>query len=339
MRVLFVGPEEDPQILIRAKLMRHAGWTVRVFPAPLPRLAPVRADQWLERIQGDAEWGMGLLGLMRRFKPDWVHAIGISNTGGRLLELFSQDEIGRSQRWAVSPSTEDILFSPEFGVRRGVIHSVLSHCSAFAGSWESDLAAARAYGCNARLMSPLASVPPGSRGKRPGNQNSRTVFLQNFPGFDDRSFTAWYALFRCADLIRKHRWTISAPLLQSQALRIFTMRTGIKVHHSERPASGIFLRLDVRNGRCAEFSEALARGAFPVVSTRSDVSELRRLGVEGAFVHPEEPNEAVQALKKALTDPERTLKLGRKNVSTLKRWSERMPPAKKILSEYDFGRG
>lgn len=268
------------------------------------------------------KWRAGQLArVVRRLRPDIVHAMEIQGAGYLTLEA-RKILGGRFPPWIMTNWGSDIYLFGRLQAHRERIRDVLEHCDYYSCECKRDVALAREFGFKKDVL-PVIPNTGGFDLRRAGEgrrqivtSDRRIIMLKGYQGWAGRALVGLRALERCADLLKKYSIVIySAVPDVVMAAELFTDRTGIATRilpastpHEEilscHAQARISIGLSIGDAISTSLLEAMVMGSFPIQSCTACADEWVQHGVSAFIVPPEDPDVIEAAIRTALTDDE-----------------------------------
>jgi hypothetical protein len=355
MKILFVARVNSIHTARWVGQLAGSPWEVALFPAtghPIhPDLRRVRcfdalANRMERHIRMDLRWPAHLRGMtrlrsliqktgsfrcdravrlarvVRRWKPDLVHALEMQHAGYLTLEARRLSG-GLFPPWMVQNWGSDIFLFQHLPGHAERIRDVLAACDYYDCECLRDVQLARDFGFKGKVL----PVRPNGGGfdlkkaeslKSAGSPANRSVIaLKGYQGWAGRALVALTALERVAakGLLAGRRVAIYNALTEDVTIagHLFSRRTGVPVDFipTDSPhedilrlhgRSRISLGLSISDGISISLLEAMLMGSFPIQSNTGAALEWIEDGVSGLTVPPEDPRAVAEALERALTD-------------------------------------
>jgi glycosyltransferase involved in cell wall biosynthesis len=287
---------------------------------PLPRGSRV-ANLFARRFLNTSQIAPRKLArLIDDLRPDVIHTHEIQH-GGYLMLRASKYLNRALPPWIVTNWGSDIYFFGRLKNHQAEIRAVLSTCQYYSCETARDVPLARRFGFHGEVLLPVMPNPGGFRFeeteplRQPGPTSKRRLILvKGYQGLFGRALTALRALELCRDLLRDYKIVVySAGDDLRMAAEVLANSTQLEIeviphtHNYQdmlrlRGQARISIGLSVSDAASISFLEALVMGAFPIQSDTGAAHEWIKDGEGGFIVHPEEPQQVAQALRRALTD-------------------------------------
>ena len=322
MRILFVAMAHSIHTARWIAQLRGRGWDLHLFPVERARLHPGLADLTIhDAFGGDAaavDAADRLAATIRDVRPDVVHSLELLKAGHLVWEASGRLAGARPPWIATNWGSETALLA-RFPQYAEPLRDVLAACDYYTCECQRDVELARAHGLRGEV---LAVVPNGGgfdlealRALRPAGPPSerRTVLLKGYQGWAGRALVGLRALERVAECLEGYRIVIySADADVALAARLASQDTGLPIDvasersHDEMLGlhghARVSIGLSLSDGISTSLLEAMVMGSFPIQSTSSCAREWMADGVNALFVHPNDPDAAADAVRRALTD-------------------------------------
>lgn len=286
---------------------------------PLPRALDLGRRLVGKLVPGTrADRATRLANAIRDFRPDIVHSLEIQHAG--YLTLAARERLGgRFSTWVVTNWGSDIFVFGRLRGHREKIAAVLAACDYYDCECHRDVALARAFG----LRKPCLPVLPNTGGfdlervralRQEGPTSARRgIALKGYQTWAGRALTGLRALELSREALGGYRVEIySADPDVALCAELLAERTGLAVEVLPRSPHAEVLRLHGRARISIGLSigdaistsalEAMVMGSFPIQSHTSCLDEWVEDGVSGMLVHPEDPEQVAEAVRRALAD-------------------------------------
>lgn len=346
MRLLVVGFADSVHIVRYLQLLDETGWDVHLFDSrlvtkPHPELravtlhpatpydaissSTVKVVEPGQATDGSFETRVDQLGeLLDALAPDIVHSHEIQH-GAVLVDSLRRRRGGKLQApWIVTNWGSDILWFGRDPVHAQRLRSVLGACDYYGAECHRDVALARAYGLQGRVI----GVWPVTGGidldhtmtlRTTGSTSSRrAVAVKGFSGPIGQADIAFTAIERCMDLL--DGWEICVYQLDTRLderyrdlaaganvrRTVVSKGTARQASHDDLLAmhgrARVSLALNRSDALSTSFLEAMAMGSFPVQSNSACGHEITPPGRGALFVPATDIDAVTAALRRALTD-------------------------------------
>lgn len=347
MRILFVAMPGSVHAARWINQVTDQGWDVRLFaatPEPihsdfknitaygfsgvrregLDRSAKVRGLWPLRRGTGAVGGRMyrfapqALAEVIRRFKPDVLHALEMQHAGYLALAARELCE-DRFPPWIVSIWGSDIYHFGRLAEHADKVRAVMSACDYCNVECDRDARLAREFGFVGKDLWMLPGpggfdVHRARRLRQEGPTSARRVVaLKGYQHWAGRALVGLRAIEMCADVLDGYRVEIyaAAPDVEVAAELVYNA-TGItidivplgphedilRLHGRARASIG----LSISDGIPSTALEAMLMGSFPIQSNTGCMDEVLQDGEMGIFVPPNDPEPVAAALRRALAD-------------------------------------
>jgi glycosyltransferase involved in cell wall biosynthesis len=345
MRLLVVGFADSVHIARYLQLLQDTDWDIHLFDStlwgePHPELPPVTVHTCVADVQESERPGGPLVKslafpwsfrghsdhlarVIDEFRPDIVHSHEIQH-GGALVQAALQRDDTPQIPWLVTNWGSDIFWFGRDPFHISTIRAVLQDCDYYSAECHRDVALARAYGLQGRVvgvwpvtggidldhaMTLRASGPTSGR---------RAIAVKGFSGAIGQAEIAFEAIERCADLLDD--WELCTYQLDAKLEeRYLNLAAGAVSHHTVISLGGarqsshdevlamhgrarVSLALNRSDALSTSFLEAMAMGSFPVQSSSSCGNEITPPGHGALFVPATDVDTVTAALRRALTD-------------------------------------
>ena len=277
---------------------------------------------------------MRLKRLINRIKPDVVHSMEMQHAGYLTLDV---KKMMRSHfpPWIVTNWGSDIYLFGRLKKHKDRIKEVLSRCNYYHSECDRDIYIAKEFGFKGKILPVIPNtggfdldkilslrnkVPPSKR---------KLILLKGYQNLAGRALFGLRALERCADCLQGY--TIGLYIAQTEDVRIaselFTLSTGVTAEiidytsHEEmlsfHAKARISIGLSISDAISSSFLEALVMGSFPIQSWTACADEWIVNGQTGILVHPEDPDEIENAIRKVISNDELVEKAFHQNYTTV----------------------
>jgi len=269
---------------------------------------------------------------IRYLKPDIVHCLEVQHAG--YLTLEAKNYLGKKfPTWIVSNWGSDIYLFGRISKHREKIKKVLSECDYYASECHRDMKLAWEYGFKGEVL----PVLPNAGGydldllrsfRQPGaTSERRLILLKGYQGWAGRALVGLRALELSAKYLKGYKVVIylageeveiAAELVSSSIgvpvdiIPYSSHEDILRLHGKARLSIG----LSISDAISTSLLEAMIMGSFPIQSHTSCASEWVKNGETGFLVHPEDPKEIANAIKKAITDDFLVNQAAAKNAKT-----------------------
>lgn len=256
--------------------------------------------------------------IIRFIKPDIIHTLETQHSGYLALNLKRKLK-ARFPIWLLSIWGSDLYLFSRLGNHQLNIKNVLAEVDGYSSACHRDLPLGKCLGFKGKAFSGIPStggfdfeelnkirkiLPISSRKK---------IVLKGQESWSGRALFGLRALNLCSDLLTDYEIMVySASADVKIAAELFSQDTGVQLKIIEHSSHDFMLEifgqarvaigLGISDGLPNTMTEAMAMGAFPIQSGTSCANEIIENGKNGFIVPPEDPQEIVKAIIKALTD-------------------------------------
>ena len=315
--VLFPStPNRRVHARIRALIGSKAGGaTVRI--APFRGLLSI--PLWgADLLLGDRLRGALLLRIVRRFRPDYVHALELNHGG----YVAGRAYIGRTSELPPLIATNwgsDIYWFRRYPRHERRIRSLLREARFYSAECSRDIALAIAYGFTGSTF----EVSPNAGGfssdqltRRLSKPSTRKVVaIKGYEGWVGRASIALQAVERTAPSLADHTIVVySANAKTRRIAEAVAARTGLDITVHRKKAlshqqmmelfanSRAYLGVSLSDGISTSLLEAMVSGCFPIQTGTSCADEWVVDGGTGMIVDVDDVPGIAEALRRALGD-------------------------------------
>jgi glycosyltransferase involved in cell wall biosynthesis len=257
--------------------------------------------------------------LIKRLKPDIIHAIEIQAAGYLTLEAKKRFQ-GQFPPVIITNWGSDIYLFGRLAEHEPKIREVLALSDFYSCECQRDVSLALDFGFKGIVL-PVFPNTGGfeleeiSKLRETGAiSDRRIIMLKGYQHWAGRAQVGLRALERCASLLRGYKVVIYSPSPDTIiAAELFSKSTGIPIliipdkssnkeilkHHGR---SRISIGLSISDAISTSLLEAMVMGAFPIQSWTACANEWIEDGKSGLLVPPEDPEIIEQAIRRAITD-------------------------------------
>lgn len=292
-----------------------------------------------------------LSGLIRRLRPDIVHALEFQSAAYLVTETKKRFT-GPFPRWIATNWGSDIYLFGRLSEHAPKIREVLASCDYYSCECERDVVLARQHGLTGKIL----PVFPNSGGfdfeaisllRQPGPASSRRlIMLKGYQNWAGRALVGLRALERCADILKGYQIAIfSAANEVVIAAEIFGKNTGIPImivpnkslHRDILCLHGrarISIGISISDAISTSLLEAMVMGSFPIQTWTACADEWIIDGETGILVPPDDPEIIEKAIRKALTDDDLVDKAAKKNCRVIRERADHTMLKAKTIAMY-----
>jgi glycosyltransferase involved in cell wall biosynthesis len=306
-----------------------------LFPRKIPGSKPVSYDHPFFLKYGLDPFPLSLVGFFTRrifrnrvkllsrviqsLQPDIIHSIEMQAESYPLLDVIPLLGGKLPAPWIVTTWGSDIYYYQQFPEHVEKIHGVLQNCQYLLPDCKRDEVLAREHGftgviplilpgAGAYAVSEMQKmIQPGPVSRR------RLIMLKGYQSWAGQALQALKALEACAEYLKDFEVIVysATPSVLDEVVKI--QKNG-KLNISILPRSPHFKLLKLfgkarvaiginrTDGIPNAMLEAMTMNAFPIQSDTNAISEWIRDGVNGLMVDPEDLDQIVDAIKRAITD-------------------------------------
>ena len=350
-------------------------WPIRTYitdynsppldPATRARLYPVNsAARFLKRqaaqalgmpdLRALAEWWLAKI--IKDWRPQIIHTFGVEQSGEFYLRVRRKFGLERIGKWVLQTrGGSDLALAHLNPERNKQLTDVLQSCDQLVCDNEINFAIAREMGVREEQFSSIAPVP-GTGGidvdrlarkesQRPSARRA-IVCPKAFESPWGKILPVFEALKLCWDEIQPCEIYLLSMATESQ-MWFWTLPENIRshCHPSEKiPRSQVMdLMLSARvmlapslvDGVPNSLYEAMATGAFPVVSPLNTILPLVKDGQNVLFARNLYPQEIAQTLTRAMTDDALVDQAAERNIELVRRIANRSTIRERVIKFYE----
>ena len=273
----------------------------------------------LDRFLGDRLRGRILRQLLKKVKPDYVHALELQHAG-YLTSRCLEDKTLTTPFIATNYGS-DIFWFERFNKHKKRIQAVLNRAQRYSAECSRDVELAKKLGFNGLTL----PVFPNSGSLDVGDfsidtieaSRRKKIAIKGYQGWAGRAEAIVNALLKNPEVLDGFELNFySVNLRLVPKLLWLRWRHGIKVNIFAKGAlshdqlmsllseSRIYIGASMTDGISTSFLEATAMGAFPIQTSTACVREWAVNGFCGEVLDDLGPNSIIQAIKKALAATE-----------------------------------
>jgi glycosyltransferase involved in cell wall biosynthesis len=294
--------------------------------------------------------------LIQDIQPDIVHSIELQH--GAYLTLSARQQLQKDNSpfptWIVTNWGSDMYYFRQFREHRERLREILENCDFYDCECDRDVQIAKELGLLGRawetfpnaggfdiqhLQSLQDSTAPSER---------KLILLKGYEGAFGRSLIALDAIRQCADLIREKGMQVQVysarPHIVVKKINQLANEEDVPIvalpslSHDDMLRKHGQARLSIGNsvsdGVSTSALESMAMGSFPIQSYTACVDEWFDDGVTGILTQPEDVDDIVQAIRRALMDDELVDSAGKINQETIKNRANRADLQHTVLDLY-----
>jgi hypothetical protein len=265
------------------------------------------------------------------FKPHVVHSSGFG-TAGQLIRENIDALRSPNVPWIVSPSREDVFFSPDLPRAPRALSSILKAADYFWGETFSDNSLAKSFGFGRTVLAPVTRLEwlhirrcrnSLIRHARTSVSARKTVVLEVDDDPFTRAFMGLRALIESSRFLKGRRillWSQNPKSWNLQVMAaVFRSEAGLPVEiSSDAPQARIWISLSSARGLSCGMAQAVSAGAFPIFSSSSAMVSLVHEGNGGFVVDAMDLDQLKRNIRRALSDDRLVDRAARLNSLQLK---------------------
>ena len=390
-RILFIGLGENTHTHSWIDLLEGAEFNVRLFSMPTgsppddwsvrtyvtcyhgPRvktntrtpLYPANSLQRFVKRQTARAFGMRdveslaarwLAKILREWRPDIVHTLGIVQGGEFYLKVRRQFGLDGSAKWVLQTrGGSDLPLTHLDPERRKQLVDILSSCDQLICDNESDLDIARELGVREEQLATIAPVPGTGgidieplRKKWQGPTSSRRSIV--WPKAYDSAWGKMLPTFEALKMVWHKIQPCEIHMLSMNAeSNLWYWSLPEEVRRSCRPRkrvgraevldlmtkARVMLAPTLLDGVPNSLYEAMACGAFPILSPIESILPVVKNDENVLFARNLYPNEIADALARAMTDDALVDAAAQKNLELVRRIANRDLIRPRVIELYE----
>ncbi len=308
----------------------------------MPNL-PTLAGRWLAKI-------------IREWQPDIVHTLGLVQGGEFYLDVRRKFKLESTEKWVLQTRGGSDLTIPHLDPeRRKRLADVLAACDQLICDNEKDLGVARELGLREDQRASIAPVPgtggidvESLREKWPGAPSSRRaiVWPKAYDSAWGKMLPSFEALKLCWDRIQPcevHLLSMS----DESFMWFWTLPENIRrACHTYRrvpraqvlelmPRARVMCATALTDGIPNSMYEAMAAGAFPIVSPLETIVPVVKNEENVLFARDLYPHEIAAALERAMTDDALVAAAAANNLELVRRIAGRETIRARVIEYYE----
>ena len=327
----------------------------RLYPAAQLARAPMRA--YARFVAGDRaleqRW---LISILRGWKPDIVHTLGIEPAGEMFFDARDGHALEFTHRWVLQTrGGSDLALSRFDPTRVGRLTSVLRAADTILSDNAVNFEIALDWGVTPEQLSPLGTVP-GTGGvdidllasHADGEPSSRHVIVwpkayecpwsKALPVFEALS-QHWHRLPKCeihmlASEPETRMWFNALPSAVKRASHLHD-RVPRREILSLMGRSRVMLAPSLVDGTPNSMFEAMAAGAFPILSPLATIRPLVTEGRNVLFARNLYPDEIGDALARAMNDDHLVDDAVEDNLALVRALADRSTIRPRVVAMYE----
>jgi glycosyltransferase involved in cell wall biosynthesis len=295
--------------------------------------------------------------LIRRLKPDFVHAIEFQ--AGAYLVLEARDRLlAEGHEFPAFIATNlgpDLYYYRHLDGHKTKIDQLLQVIDYYDCECARDVALARELGLQTENIWPVTPNPGGFdldrlhklRSSKPPSTR-KIIMIKGYQTRWGRALFALRAIRQCADLIQELGYRIvifgthADVDLTAQILRDQT-GLDIEILPPDLPHENILhwfgqartsIGVSMSDAASISMLEAMSMAAFPIQSYTACADEWFTHGETGLIVDPEDPNDIEAALRRAITDDALVDAAAERNLATARARLDREKIKRTIIDQY-----
>lgn len=256
--------------------------------------------------------------LINTLNPSVIHSMEIQHAGYLVHEV--KKELRTIPPWILTNWGSDIYLYGRLPEHKQKIADVLDSCDYYSCECARDVNLAKEFGFKGKIL----PIIPNSGGmeayiadifetsQKPSLR--KKILLKGYQGWSGRALTAVRAMARCAEILNGYEIIAYSVADEVKiALELLSQKYGITVQilspktsrqelltmHAQARVS---IGLGISDGISTSMLESISMGALVIQAKTACADEWIVDGINGLLVHPEEPQEVEDALRRALND-------------------------------------
>lgn len=315
--VLFPStPNREVHPRIRA-LMGSSGATATVRIVPFRGLLSI--PLWgADLLLGDRLRGALLLRVVRRLRPDYVHALEL-NHGGYVVGRAYAGRTATLPPFIATNWGSDIYWFRQFPRHERRIRALLSDARFYSAECGRDIGLAIAYGFTGEAFDVFPNAGGFSAGQlgattsRPSTR--KVVVIKGYEGWVGRASIALRAVESAAPALAGYRLVVYSANAKTRRLAdAVAARTGLNITVHRKKAlshqqmmdlfasARAYVGISLSDGISTSLLEAMVAGCFPIQTGTSCADEWIVHGSTGMIVQADDVAGIADALRRALGD-------------------------------------
>ncbi len=273
-------------------------------------------------------WGMDLIlrdhlrgallrRVLRRVKPDYVHALELQHGGyiaSRALDGMPEHAPLIATNWG-----SDIFWFQRYPAHRARLQHLLSQAAFYSAECQRDVQLARDLGFTGHAFPVFPNTggfPQAVLTRQTSTTSSRTVIaVKGYEGWVGRASIALGVIEQLADRLRSFQIVIFSANLATQRIAAgVAKRTGLDITwHPKKSLSHdrmmdifasarAYIGVSLSDGISTSLLESMVSGAFPLQTNTSCASEWITSGLSGFSIDADDPATMAQDLARVLED-------------------------------------
>lgn len=338
------APEIDPSKRARLHRFGGTGWRiVRGISRYMLKNDTALEERWLARV-------------IQEWKPDIIHTLGLDPAGDFYFRVRQKYDVGRIGKWVIQlRGGSDLTLSRLDPARASGMAKMMRECDTILSDNLCNLEFAREMGVPESSFSSLVPVP-GTGGVDVASlsavscqpPSSRCVILwpKAYESPWSKALPVFEALRICWDQIQPcevvmfaatpevMQWYRTLPE-KTRALCRIESRLPRDAVLETLPRTRVLLAPSLVDGTPNSLFEAMATGAFPIVSPLETITPIVRNETNVLFARNLYPDEIASALVRAMTDDALVDQAARNNLELVRRIADREDIRPKVVAFYE----
>lgn len=328
-----------------------------IYPASrFLRSAKIRKARYLDSTAFDDLEPYWLARIVKEWKPDIVHSLGLVQGGEVFFQALQKYNLQGISSWVLQTRGGSDLTLPRFNPkRRPELAAIINACDQVICDNEVDLQIARDLGARPDQIASIAPVPGTGgidleplRATWPGAPSTRRAIL--WPKAYDSAWGKMLGIFEGLKLCWSRIQPCEIHMLSLNAdswLWYWTLPEEIRnaSHPRERvprsevldlmPQSRIMLAPALTDGVPNSMYEAMACGAFPIVSPLETLLPLVKAEENVLFARTLYPHDVAEALTRAMNDDQLVDGAATRNLELVNRVANRQTIRTRVIEYYE----
>lgn len=331
--ILFAsGPNRRIHPQIKSQLINSAEQSrnIQIYPFRGMLSVPLWAT---DKLLGDRLRGLLLRRLIRKIRPDFIHALEFQHSGYVAARALKGSKI--STPFIATNYGSDIFWFQRFTKHRQKIRDVLDRADFYSAECARDLSLATELGYQKKFL-PLIPNAGGLSPFESGMEiqptsERRIISIKGYQGWVGRARIVLQALEQASPALREFDIVMfSSNSSSARFARRVSRRTGLNLKVYGKGAltnpqvldilakSRVYVGASLSDGISTTFLEALSAGAFPIQTDTACASEWVEDGVSALLIKDLDPSGIASLIIKACADDELVDQAQRINLEKVK---------------------